>query len=317
MSDEASNADGPAIEDAELEDAPAGRLNRDVLAFMSLHSPRGPLSPDRPAFHYTGADATSKIVMGQTLRLTNAAYLNDPAELKYPMGLAEEVFAKVLQGTDDEQERLLLEVTRGAISERQGVWFWYLMSFSRDGDSLSQWRAYCPHGGYALGFDPDLLSSLAWKNGCVVGDVEYDRAKQVALLETEIRRWLEYARILRAQEAHAECAEIDFYTTISHALWVALSLRMVFFKHFAFRSEVECRLVTVRTTEPSGFFPRNGLPTPYVDLSPTAGSRLPLSQVLLGPHVDAELAEHSVQLLLKPKYPALPVTRSAFSLRLP
>jgi hypothetical protein len=38
----------------------------------------------------------------------------------------------------------------------------YLASLSKDGDSLGQWRGYCPSsGGYALGFDPARLQLAA------------------------------------------------------------------------------------------------------------------------------------------------------------
>ena len=41
----------------------------------------------------------------------------------------------------------------------------YILSFSKNGDSLSQWRAYTPEGGFSIGFPIDRVHSFCKDNG--------------------------------------------------------------------------------------------------------------------------------------------------------
>src|SRR5207247_68058 len=66
---------------------------------------------------------------------------------------------------------------------------WYIASFSTKGNLLSQWRAYCPRGGYSIGFDGARLTQVFRKRGeFQFGSVLYDRDAQ----EQKVRAVIEF-----------------------------------------------------------------------------------------------------------------------------
>jgi hypothetical protein len=59
----------------------------------------------------------------------------------------------------------------------------YVASFTEEGDLLSQWRGYCPKGGFSVGFASNLLSDVANKHDSFLLPCIYDFKIQKKLLE--------------------------------------------------------------------------------------------------------------------------------------
>lgn len=98
-----------------------------------------------------------------SMRFTDARYLNDPMELRFGADmLAEAVAAAKAELTDldgDEATEIdgviawLREIERDPSTIYRDAGGTFVACFSRDRDSLSQWRGYAGRPGYAVGFD--------------------------------------------------------------------------------------------------------------------------------------------------------------------
>ena len=140
------------------------------LAKFSLanRASRESLSASDDVFHYTSADAFKEILSRGQIWLTNTAYLNDRNELRYPVELCQQIvqdkrdsyrltLASLAQGGPP--ERSLLDRIHKEITLHEMFKPWYTASFSLEPNRLSQWRAYCGNGGYAIGFNTDKLAA--------------------------------------------------------------------------------------------------------------------------------------------------------------
>lgn len=101
-------------------------------------------------YHYCSVDAFYNILKTHSLWLTHAREMNDALEDVY----FRKPLNKALQLFDDksESEKKLLRIIVDSYLQR--VDFPYVTCFSRDNDTLSQWRAYADDGrGVVIGFD--------------------------------------------------------------------------------------------------------------------------------------------------------------------
>lgn len=125
-------------------------------------------------YHYTGAQGLLGILQRCKIRATSARHLNDASEiLNHPESLLGDLLPTCIPNDNELPERLKL------ISECRALLpiisrYIFLTSFSERGDLLSQWRGYCPNGGFAIGFPLALLSDLANANDIYLTKCVYD-----------------------------------------------------------------------------------------------------------------------------------------------
>jgi hypothetical protein len=272
--------------------------------------------PAYPLFHYTSPGAFRSILESRALRLTNAAYLNDPAEVLYPVRVARELIAALLPDQPATFATLLRQLAQ-LISTHAAYRFWYLASFTERRDNLGLWQAYCRGGGYAVGFTAPGIAQWARSAPVALGRVIYGRAQQKQVLRERILLWLSYRAHLAAEPLYAHHSPEALDRAFTWVLFIALCRTLLMFKRKAFRHEREWRLVSFDLTPPAPdcYFDRGGLLTPFVKLRHEHG-QLPLSSVVVGPIGDVQLASHSGELLLKAlEYPDQLVRPSTFTLR--
>lgn len=101
---------------------------------------------DAPAllYHYTSFEKFLSMLQSRKLRASDARYLNDTSEVDYG-------FEKAKERIESHSPGLMAEENSRA----------FLCCFSREGNLLSQWRAYCPAGGVSIGFSRDALMKIA------------------------------------------------------------------------------------------------------------------------------------------------------------
>jgi hypothetical protein len=123
-------------------------------------------------YHYTDANALKNIISENELWLTHTDHLNDYSEGKQFYLILKDVlkeFPDIIKLVD------FVESTTET----------YCLSFSKNGDLLSQWRGYCPPlGGYSLGFLDNILSSSfgiidATEKDIHHGNIEDEKVNQV------------------------------------------------------------------------------------------------------------------------------------------
>jgi hypothetical protein len=67
------------------------------------------------------------------------------------------------------------------------TWNVFVGSFCMEGDRNDLWSQYATQAGYALGFDPSILRSLARRQGFALSPVLYGDDKAVAFAESIVK----------------------------------------------------------------------------------------------------------------------------------
>lgn len=154
-------------------------------------------------FHYTNPAGLLGILTYKQLWLSNVAFLNDAEKYSYGLNLIKQVIK------DEYDEDLFLHFHFNQLSPT------FSMSLTENGDLLSQWRGYCPNGGYSLAFDKEQLSTMLKQKAGTdqkwlsIGPCIYDEEKQRDLIKFHIldnvlssvgdwRRFMERERVHKA-----------------------------------------------------------------------------------------------------------------------
>lgn len=121
-----------------------------------------------PLFHYTDAGGLSAMVQYGKLWLTSIHYQNDSQEYYYAFNLVREVLGEYYPG--------LLEDWGLNLREKTSTVFTFSLSEKRD--SLSQWRGYCPDGGFAVSFKREQINEFIRREKILVAKCIYGKEEQ-------------------------------------------------------------------------------------------------------------------------------------------
>jgi len=260
---------------------------------------RGVQTPPGPIYHYTSAEVFAKIIQNREIWATNASYLNDVGELSYPVRLAKAVINDVAKAEGDERIREFISGIARDVEEHAIYKAWYVTSFSTRANLLSQWRAYCPRGGYSIGFDGGAFAQILKESHLLFGPVNYRPASQETAIRKVIADRLNVVREIRSPDPNILDAQFSRESQLQLAL--SLGEALIFFKSEAFREEREWRVALLDITGEAAkhFRDRNGVLTPYIVI-PIGGNdgRLPLNNVCVSPLGDSQLAAHAAELCL-------------------
>ena len=255
-------------------------------------------------FHYTTADGLHGILTSDSLLATHYSALNDSAELRYGHEKLLAVIEHRLKRARNTQHRefysALVDHIRDACREHGG----YVASFCARADILSQYRIYGGAGGYALGFDTQRLLFSQGPAYLRLYRVEYDPAKQDALLE----EWMAFCDSM-IDECHATLGQDGIFATLGYLMTELYSTAFAFLvgtKHWDFREEMEWRLAIGQLDVPAsplsacrGARARAGLIVPHLRYSfATSKPAHPLQSIVIGPSRDPEVARLGVEHLL-------------------
>lgn len=191
----------------------------------------------------------------------------------------------------------------------------------RDG-LLSQWRGYGADGGYAIAFKTEGLNELL--------PCEQERYKHAYLAFSDVdyhsEEWMsDDSRHEETIEAEQHVIEIISKVVVdgnlekeAENLFVPIVAQAIRHKHYGFKEEREVRVATVRLpkhilkeAKKAGedvpekhisFYPRAGVLVPYISLFdgiPQASRRLPIKEIIVGPHPEKLKRQKSVQMLLE------------------
>jgi hypothetical protein len=253
--------------------------------------------PSGCLYHYTGAAGLIGIIENRKLWATDHRHLNDRKE--HQIGtrlLQDELKVSRLEKKDRSAfEDLVASTQKG----------YFVLSFSEQGDQLSQWRAYSAGGaGYALGFKQNnALFSSATQHSFNLIRCEYDPTKQQELCRYLVDSFIE--GMVTHQSLHQEndmASRLKGFRELYH--WnLALALAMSALKHQGFEEEKEWRLVSQYPDEIQNgvsFRPgRFGL-TPYFELPICLKKEDPckIDEITIGPSSNRTAARTALDLLL-------------------
>ena len=210
-------------------------------------------------YQYTNFAGLEGILKSRKFWATDTHFLNDSSEITY----ADQMMSTILNDrmTTIAGNSILQDIYYDVLGRKYGLpsviraWDddFYVVSFSQDGNLLSQWRAYGADGaGYAIGIRPHDLeekiegaTALAYgKRGLAFIKVCYDEDEQRALILDVVDRGEEI--IKDEYRSRTESEHKSFCETAAKALSTIMWQFVVFLKHPDFREENEWRVVKKR-----------------------------------------------------------------------
>jgi hypothetical protein len=238
------------------------------------------------------------IVEQRKIWVSDIRYLNDAAELGHIGSWLDAEISKRIEKLSP-QTNVLLQFRdwfRDRLTHGHMV---FVGCFTENGNLLSQWRGYCPHGrGVSIGFESSKLVASAQKHSFSFGRCVYDKETKSALASEIIDSVTSLAR--RTEEPppskrHPTQSYHEVFEVIEPELLKIAAL----VKDFAFHEEMEWRIVSPvlsNYVEPQIKY-REG-PTmliPYLEL-PLAGpgDRVEFEQVVIGPTPAMNLSMASI-----------------------
>lgn len=175
----------------------------------------------------------------QELWMTSLHYQNDSQEYYYAFNLLKQIIK-------DEYPDLLTEEQLQKIGNNMSATFTF--SLTEERDSLSQWRGYCPKGGYAISFDKTQLDNVIARDHLRIARCEYDKDRQREFLINNVIKITpeEYKRINDEadlmQSSRPGFGHIVTYL-MSYGFTEYMGLLAPIFKHPSFHHEKEWRLI--------------------------------------------------------------------------
>lgn len=236
--------------------------------------------------HYTTLEGLHGIISSQKIRLTDARYLNDFTEIKEGISrLYSALEILNFSTTTSPQLKKSYETLQRELDEfnfySSNSDPFFLCSFSRSPNRLSQWRSYGP---VAIEFCAESLKHDGFNiRECVYDDNEKEN---LALLHA--------SKLLKQIEKHVKTEEygLDFLDSVSEFMHLSTT-----FKNSGFHEELE-----VRHAEQVGedyndvrFNISGGMLKPYIEKKFSYES---LKAIHLGPVVDKILVRQSIDTLL-------------------
>ena len=204
------------------------------------------MMPHLVLYHYTSGTGLMGIFDGSAVWASNIHQLNDSSEFRHALDLAKYEIAQVV-ASSKEVHAAALGIRLVDLMERCCKLSVYVTCFSEVGDSLSQWRGYCPDAfGYSIGFDEEKLRSAAVRHDFTLSQCIYEEGKKRELLSAWAQSTM--ASLLPAFDPSSPVSTTD------EAAWPHMEslLRLApFFKHHSFSEEREWRMAkVVETNDP-------------------------------------------------------------------
>jgi len=260
-------------------------------------------------YHYTDLNAVHSILDSHKIRMTDIRFLNDKTEYLQGLEILQEASHEVfLQDTHYEKEFISAiegwfeDAFHELLELQNAIEMFYVASFSRSSDTLSQWRSY---GMFAIEFDHDKLQErlLNLTMDRITGqeinlghdliECHYVLNKNDALEEAvkKIRSKILPILNLFWQEGKPLKKNGFFYTSLKKEI----SLLATTFKHASFYEEQEVRLVISDkiVSKNINFRTKNNILVPFYEFDITAEV---ISGIKIGPVEDQIITEQSLQI---------------------
>jgi len=206
-------------------------MKRNILTDVLRRMPHDTL------YHYTMQDGLLGIINDKEIWATHTQYLNDQMEYLHALEILHEEIDAVMHLTKNSQHKLLL---RDMDEDSYGLENMNICvcSFSEDGDSLPQWRAYADaSSGYSIGFSGEFLAKIAEKQNFYLVKCIYDPLEQRALIRALVDEVLE-------ENIKGEPWDEEDHIPVGGNLGAYLHLYAPILKNISFKDEREWRLIS-------------------------------------------------------------------------
>ncbi|MCY4028852.1 MAG: DUF2971 domain-containing protein [Acidobacteria bacterium] len=191
--------------------------------------------PRERLYHYTTPQGLLGIVKKREIWATHTQYLNDIREFSHAVAMAEQELQAMAKSSEYTELRPVLHRMKESLEGVESVNV-CVASFSEEGDSLPQWRAYGGEtAGFAVGFSGQFLQSVLGDKSWLV-PCQYDDNEQRRIIRTLIEDVL-----TEGQNSQREGDDGD--PPIS-SFRVYLMRYAPILKHRSFRDEKEWRILS-------------------------------------------------------------------------
>lgn len=289
---------------------------------------------DDVLYHYTSATGLIGILGNHNspakLWLTQIQYMNDASEFYHTYELAQSCIIAMRDECPNIRRSMSglygLSYDNMAHSEpisRDFSTRYFSFSVTEESDLLSQWRGYAANGGYSIGFRVKDLRRVAASQGMQLVRCVYDDEDKRALLMDALRSIEEdynnavvdaivAAQGLNGQPGVEATARVHVQQTVNQ---LAPS-----FKHPSFAEEREWRITGIVSAKDNGrarWRTSGSAVVPYceLDISPIGPSPLEPTEIVLGPGIDFELAQHAITFMRYDRIGQIKVGQSRCTLR--
>lgn len=265
-------------------------------------------------FHYTTAHGLQGILSDRAFWATDANYLNDFKEIQQGIGYARQWLNKHRASLIESHGREVvnsIDVNMSPEPGNQSGTRMFVCSFSEDGDSLSQWRAYGGDGGYAIGIHGSHVRNTADRLGLTFEQCVYDHDE----LDNPVVRFLDNMLQDGFFDHLAEANKPDSYGHFLGLLCDGVMRNSIILKGKAFSEEREWRLIpgpTFGSTQKflQEFRIRNGVFVPFTKLPLfpdgeeesflriSDDSKMPVLKLIIGPTNFKELSRDGLSKML-------------------
>jgi hypothetical protein len=254
-------------------------------------------------YHYTTQAGLIGVIRDTEIWATHTQYLNDRREYVHAIGLVRDAIGDRLKSAANTVVKEVLEEMFARVSDDLASINVCVCSFSEDGDSLSQWRAYCePMAGYAIGFDSTFLVARGAKQQFVLTPCLYSSNEQSQFVNDFLDRVV--AENLQHRDLPEGSDDYEFWH--SGGNFVAFLHRIApVLKDKSFESEREWRLISrpLMNTNPNfAYRPGRSMVVPFfkvqLGVDPDEVGSKRFHQIVVGPTPNPRQALGSVRSLL-------------------
>ena len=277
-------------------------------------------------FHYTSPQGLIGIITSNELWASDIFSLNDAEEMTRGMDIARKIINNLYETTEDTNKKERIDRFKkdlANIGPSQNI-STLVCSLTGAGDQLSQWRAYCAGGGYAIGFPLEGLKKAIDNQDFLLAQCIYDQAEQEKQIEDLINDiampWIENPEQYRKKNPWGRDSDIGCGIS-SQLIWDLHGLCATL-KNSSFIEEKEWRLVSKTKSNwftLQEFRDKKGLVVPYVKINlPNPDDRefWHKVEVVIGPTAYPEESKTYVHSLLRKKHSHnIPIKHTTSSFR--
>ncbi|NNM56240.1 DUF2971 domain-containing protein [Acidocella sp.] len=260
-------------------------------------------------FHYTTISGLFGIIEANDIYVSHVRYLNDISEVTHGQELAANALRKMATKPRFGGFSKILEHAAGLILKNV-VKDYFVASFSRVGNDLTQWRSYGKESGVCIEFDLSAPHSFVHFHAGSLARAVYRSGDKLRLTLFWVQRYLaEYRAELNRSHSLPDWAHEAYAKSLTRKLEYEFSR----FKHDCFSSEQEIRLIISGDEpihRPRRYRTSGRFIIPYYHASDTTlredgticidGTviecpKLPVASVTVGPMQNQSLCAQSVQ----------------------
>jgi hypothetical protein len=262
-------------------------------------------------YHYTSLNGFLSIIETQSLFFSNVNFLNDSKEIKHGV----DIVLKAIEEIADSDILYKMKDNINLLHKSEK----YVTCFSKEGDLLSQWRAYGNNGkGISIGFQfYDLTNSF---DKFLTGThIEYNEKIQIETIKEYINLMIKFYISI---EDNYDWNGQDFNNVVAKQIITFFNDVIYGFKHPSFIDEREYRLqleidnniykkgdikLKFRATE-NLIIPYTVIKNNYISYLETkvpdepepifSIKKLPISKIIIGPSLDYETVKSGIKKFL-------------------